>query len=187
MKKTLFLSIIVSVLFSGCFYPFSSKTVTTPKKEVSLPANSPSWLINPDKKGYITQIGATTEIDKKEFNFHRQKALINASHNLTKKIYINTLKLYRDYEEETNDALTYDKDIKKFAEHISLKSLTHSKIINTWISSDNQLFVQISVPSDIVTEQIQNNSKLLFKINQNLYKNFLSNRAKKDIGLMLEE
>lgn len=186
MKKTLFLSIVLALFFNGCFYPFSSET-TTPKKEIVLPENSPLWLINPEKEGYVTQIGATTNIDKKDFNFHRQKALINASHNLTKKIYIKILNLYRDYEEETNDALTYDKDIKKFAEHISLKSLTHSKIVNTWISSDNQLFVQILVASDIVTEQIQNNSKLLFKINQNLYKNFLSNRAKKDINIMLEQ
>ncbi|WP_072679572.1 hypothetical protein [Arcobacter sp. LA11] len=186
MKKTLFLSIIISLLLGGCFYPFSSNT-TTSKKEVVLPANSPDWLTNPEKKGYITQIGATTNIDKKEFNFHRQRALINASHNLTKKIYIKVLKLYRDYDEETSDALTYDKDIKKFAEHISLKALTHSKVINTWVSSDNELFVQISVASDIVTEQIQNNSKLLFKVNQTLYKNFLSNRAKKDISIMLEQ
>ncbi len=186
MKKTLLLSIVISLLLGGCFYPFSSNT-ETPKKEVILPADSPTWLINPKKRGYVTQIGATANIDKEEFNFHRQKALINASHNLTKKIYIKVLKLYRDYEEETNDALTYDKDIKKFAEHISLKSLTHSKIVNTWVSSDNKLFIQISVASHVITEQIQNNSKLLFKVNQTLYKNFLSNRAKKDISIMLEQ
>lgn len=185
MKKTIFLSILVSIFFNGCFFSFSNET--TSKKEIVLPQDSPNWLLNPKKAAYVTQIGATANINKKEFNFHRQKAIINASHNLTKKLYIKTLKLYRDYEEETNDASTYDKDIKKFAEHIALKSLTHSKVINAWVSSDNKLFVQIAVASDTVTEQIQRSSKLLFKVNKSLYRNFLSNRASKDIGTILEE
>lgn len=186
MKRTIFLAVLVSIIFSGCFYPFTSE-VTPQKKEITLPQDGPIWLINPEKSGYVTQIGAVDNVDKKELSFHKQRALINASHNLTKKLYTKILKLYRDYEEETNDALTYDKDVKKFAEHISLKSLTHSKVINTWLSSDNKLFVQIAVPSDTVTEQIQGSSKLLFKVNKNLYRKFLSNRAKKDIGMVLEE
>ena len=185
MKKTLLLSILISFLLGGCFYPFS--TFTTQKKEVVLPKNGPEWLINSKKEGYLTQIGITNNIDKKEFDFHKKRALIKASHKLTKKIYIKVLKLYKDYEGKTNDALIYDKDIKKSAEHISLKALTHSKLINTWVSPNNELFVQISVASDIVTELIQNNSKLLFKVNQNLYKNFLSNRAKKEINIILEK
>lgn len=186
MKKTLFLSILISLLFSGCFYPFTSET-NPPKKEIALPKNAPNWVYEPRIHGFVTQLGVTTNINKKEFNFHRQKALIHASHNLTKKIYIRTQKLYKDYEEEKGKASTYDKDIKKFSEHISLKSLTHSKIKNSWISENNQLFIQIAVESDIVADQIQNTSKLLFDVDRDLYRAFLSNRAHKDINKVLEE
>lgn len=186
MKKALFLSILSIFLFSGCFYPFSSE-VDTPKKEIELPDDAPSWLVNSKKSGFITQVGATDNIDKKKFDFHKQKALINASHNFTKKLYSRIINLYKEYEEETEDNVAYDKDIKKFSEHISLKALTHARVLNTWVSKDNTLFIQIATDSDIVAEQIQNTSKLLFKVNRSLYQSFLSNRARKDIRLIIEE
>lgn len=192
MKKTLFLSIILAFFYSGCFSvpninPFSKEEKKVEKKEIQIPKDAPSWVFEAKMPGYITQLGVATNIDKKEFDFHRKKALINASHKLTKKIYVRTLKLYKDYEEEKEKASTYDKDIKKFSEHISLKSLTHSRIKNIWVSKDNQLFIQIAVESDIVTKQIQNTSKLLFDVDQDLYRAFLSNRAQKDINKILEE
>jgi putative methionine-R-sulfoxide reductase with GAF domain len=79
-----------------------------------------------------------------------------------------------------------DKDIKKFTEHISLKSLTYSKVINTWISEDKELYVQLAVDSNTVATQIQNTSKLLFDVNKMLYQYFLSNRANKEIIQYLE-
>jgi hypothetical protein len=190
MKKTLLLSIIIAVIFSGCFSvsklnSFSKDNKST-KIERDLPDNAPSWVYEANKKGFITQNGVAYNIDEKELTFHKQKALINASHNLTKKIYIKTKKLYIDYEDKKDISPAYDKDIKKFSEHIALKALTHSKIVDTWISDENSLFMRIAVDSSIVTKQIQQTSKLLFKVDQHLYKNFLSNRAEKDINNELQ-
>ena len=106
---------------------------------------------------------------------------------MTKKIYIKTITLYRNYLEKLDNPNIFDKDIKKFAEHIALKSLTHSKIVNNWLSDENKLFVQIAVDSEIVASQIQNSSKLIFDVNNSLYIEFLSNRAKKDIIKELEK
>lgn len=190
MKKTLFVSILVAVVFSGCFSvsklnPFSKDSKSS-KGEHTLPDNAPNWVYESYKKGFITQNGVAYNIDEKELTFHKQKALINASHNLTKKIYIKTKEFYINYEDKKDVSPAYDKDIKKFSEHIALKALTHSKIIDSWVSDKNSLFLRIAVDSKIVTKQIQQTSKLLFKVDQNLYRNFLSNRAEKDINNELQ-
>jgi hypothetical protein len=59
-------------------------------------------------------------------------------------------------------------------------------VINTWISEDKELYVQLAVDSNTVATQIQNTSKLLFDVNKMLYQYFLSNRANKEIIQYLE-
>mgnify|MGYP007084935498 CR=1 FL=1 len=196
MKKTLFLSIIFTLVFSGCFSvsslnPFSTETEKEiiKKKEIEIPEDAPLWLVERRINNTISAIGYSKtkkELDKKELEFQKQKALITASQNLAKKIYLKTINLYKNYMEKLENPNVFDKDIKKFAEHISLKSLTHSKIINTWISSNDELYIQIAVDSSKVAEQIQYSSKLLFNVDKTLYQNFLSNRAKIDIIKELE-
>lgn len=197
MKKTLLLSTLLLTFFTGCFSfqsinPFSKEKEKLEKKEIVIPSNAPAWLHENKVKNHISSIGLSVtkdekgSLDKEEFVFHRQKALISASQNLTKKIYLKTLTLYKNYLEKLDSPNIYDKDIKKFAEHIALKSLTHSDISNHWLSNENKLFVQITVDSEIVATQIQNSSKLLFDVNKSLYSHFLSNRAKKDIIKELE-
>lgn len=192
MKKTLFLSIVLTFIFSGCFSlsflnPFSSDEDEKKEVKIEIPQDAPSWVTNPRTKGFISTVGVATNIDNKELAFHKQRALINASHKLTRLIYGKTVNLYKSYEKDLDNPKTYDRDIKQFAEHISLKSLTHSKIKDTWLNSEsNLLFIKIAVDSDIVATQIQNSSKLLFEVDKKLYQNFLSNRAYKDITLKLE-
>lgn len=195
MKKNLLLTFILTFLFSGCFSfssinPFSGeeKKEEIKQEKVEIPQNAPSWVAEPKEKGYVTSVGLATKIDKQEIHFHKQKALFNATHILIKDIYIKTFNLYKEYEEKLENPKTYDKDIKRFAEHISLKSATHSKILNSWFDLEKGLlFIKIGVDSEKVAELIQNNSKLLFDIDKKLYQNFLSNRAHKDITLLLEK
>lgn len=191
MKKTLFLSISIFIFFNACIStqaldPFSSPQKEL-KKEIEIPDDSPSWLNKRQIKNQITALGLSKSIGKKESDIYVQKALIGASHNLTRKIYIKTMILFKEYLEKTSNNKVFEKDIKKFSEHVALKSLTHAKVQNRWISPNNQLFIQLGVDSITVAEQIQQASKLLFEVNKNLYTNFLSNRAKKDIIKRVEE
>ncbi|MGB6327833.1 MAG: hypothetical protein WBF48_02805 [Halarcobacter sp.] len=197
MKKTLFLSIIITIFFSACFSfqslnPFSEEKELGEKKEIEIPSNAPIWLEKREVKNHISAIGLSitrkekSNLSEKEFIFHKQKALISASQNLTKKIYLKTLTLYKNYLEKLDNPNIYDKDLKKSAEHIALKSLTYSKATNHWLSDENKFFVQIAVDSQLVAMEIQNKSKLLFKVNKTLYTEFLSNRAKEEIIKELE-
>lgn len=183
VKKSVFLIFVIVLVFTGC----SQKSATVEKKEVSIPKNAPSWVYEQKLKNHVVAVGVTKNLKKEELQFHKQKALINAGHNLTKKIYIKTINIYKAYLKTLDNPKVFEKDIKKFAEHISLKSLTHSKIKKSWLSENNELFVNIGVDSNIVAEQIQNTSKLLFNVDKKLYHAFLSNRANKDIVKYLEE
>ena len=195
MKKTLLLSIILSFVFGGCFSfqslnPFSSKEEEKKevvKKEIETPDNAPLWLEQRYIKNHISAIGATQNIEEEELSFYKKRALLAAGNNLLKKIYIKTVNIYKEYSKTQKGTKVFDKDIKGISEHISLKALASSKIKHTWQSEDDELFVQIAIDTNYVAQEIQNYSKKLFKSNQALYKNILSNRAKQKIIEKLEE
>ncbi len=192
MKKNIFFILISTFLLTGCFSlssinPFSDSKKKIEKEEIEIPSNSPAWLIDIKIKNNITSIGFVKDVKEENLNFYKQKALIVASNNLLKRIYSKTGKLYKAYTEKLDNPKVFDKDIKKFAEHISLKSLTYSKVVNTWISEDKELYLQLAVDSNNVATQIQNTSKLLFDVDKMLYQYFLSNRANKEIIKYLEK
>jgi hypothetical protein len=195
MKKTIFLSIALSFFFSACFSmpsfsmpslnPFSKDEKSVEKKEIEIPSNAPLWLKQNKVNNQLSSIGVglsnKAKLEEKDLTFLKQKALINAGQNLSKKIYFKTIKIYRDYLEKLDNPNIFDKDIKKLSENVALQSLKQTKILKQWSSNKNKLYVQIAVISTIVASEIQNNSKKLFKVDKTLYTEFLSNRAKEDI------
>jgi hypothetical protein len=192
MKKNILFILVSTFLLTGCFSvsslnPFSDSKKKVEIEEIEIPSNAPAWLIDNKIKNNITAIGFVKDVKEENLDFYKQKALIGASNNLLKRIYSKTGRLYKAYTEELDNPKVFDKDIKKFTEHISLKSLTYSKVINTWISEDKELYVQLAVDSNTVATQIQNTSKLLFDVNKMLYQYFLSNRANKEIIQYLEK
>ncbi|WP_421715763.1 hypothetical protein [Arcobacter arenosus] len=192
MKKNILFILVSTFLLTGCFSvsslnPFSDSKKKVEIEEIEIPSNAPAWLIDNKIKNNITAIGFVKEIKEENLDFYKQKALIGASNNLLKRIYSKTGRLYKAYTEKLDNPKVFDKDIKKFAEHISLKSLTYSKVVNTWISEDKELYVQLAVDSNTVATQIQNTSKLLFDVDKMLYQYFLSNRANKEIIQYLEK
>lgn len=197
MNKTFLLSLSFVFFLLGCSTKTINETISKinplsknlpeGKKEIKVPSNAPKWLKKRDIKNNISSLGLVKNVNKKEIKLHTQKALIGASQNLTKKIYIKTITLYKNHVKTLDNPHVFDKDIKKIAEHIALKSLTYSKVKNSWLSDDKKLFIQLGVDSDVVAKQIQEKSKLIFKVDQILYKKFLSNRAKMDIIQYLEE
>lgn len=188
MKKTFFLSIIFTILFSGCFSlnPFSD-TKEEPKKEIEIPSDAPTWLIERRVKNNITAIGMSKNVNKEEFTSYKEKAFLGASHNLARKIYIKTFKLYKEYAEKDGHTNVFEKDIQEVAKKISMKTLAYAKLKNIWLSKEKNLYVQIGLDSNTLAEQIQLSSKELFEVNQNLYHNFLSNRVKANIIKFLED
>ncbi|RXK05807.1 hypothetical protein [Halarcobacter bivalviorum] len=183
MIKTLFSSIYLIVLFSGCFSvsslnPFSDDTEETQKKQVVISDNAPIWIKNPNEKNYISVLGYSFLKQKEVSDFDKKRTLLNASNNLSKKIYKQVVTYYKEYEEKLDRPSGFDKDIHNIAEQISLKALSKSKIKDSWLSEDNTLFVKIAIDSDFVATQIQNESKNIYKVDETLYKNVLSNRAK---------
>lgn len=187
-------------MLTGCFSvsnsidsinPFSEKKVIANEKvEIEIPSDAPLWLQEKNLPNQISAIGLVKNIQEDQLDLFKQQALIGASNNLLKRIYLKTGKLYKAYTEKLENPKIFDKDIKKFSEHIALKSLTYSTVKNSWIDkSDNKndLYLQISVDSAKVAEQIQQTSKLLFDSDQMLFQHFLSNRANQEIINYLEK
>ena len=190
MLKSFVFIFSILFLFSGCFSlsflnPFSDEE----KKEtlIETPDDAPIWAKEIKETGYINTLGISKIKKNDDFNFVKKKALIFAGNSLSQKIYLKTLSLYKDYEKNLSNSNLFNKDLENSAKQVALKSLQKSIIRNTWTSKDNILYVKISISSNFVAEEIQTESKKLFKTDKNLYSNFLSNRSKEKILKHLEK
>lgn len=167
--KIFLIPTLLLFLFSGCFSfqniyetvnPFSS---SKDKKVISVPENSPTWLKNTQIKDKISAIGATKNISKEESNFYFKKALIAAQRNLLKRVYSKTLFTYKNIDGENLNSKIFEKDIKDSAKQISLRSLKKAKIQNAWTSPEDEFFIQLSIDSKVIAQEIQYQSKILLK------------------------
>ncbi len=202
IKSNLILIILFVFVFTGCF---SSKTLDSSKTnekavfkkepdekavfkkepELVYVNNEPSWIKNKNIKNHITALGVAKNIDDSVV----KRAFIVAGNNFLKRVYIKTIYIYKEYLKKLDNPNIFDKDIKKVAEDVSLKSfhLAKTKIKDTWLSQNNELFLHLAVATNIVAEQVQEGSKSLFKVDEQLYENFLSYRAKNKIIKTLEK
>lgn len=85
MRVEVLVVLLVSML--GCNN--SSKTVSPPKVEPMVVSNTPSWISNPSKEGYICSIGSAS---LSNINTMQSIAKIKAKANISREIntYINS-------------------------------------------------------------------------------------------------
>ncbi|XPV82242.1 MAG: hypothetical protein ACNI22_17135 [Halarcobacter sp.] len=154
--------------------------------QFKLPDDAPLWVYNSKVLGNISQVGVSKNIKNDKYSFYRELALINASQNLAKKIYIKSRKILNDYYKKESQAKVFEKDINEHAKQIALKSTQKVKVINSFKSKDNTLFVQIVVDSKGVLKYIQESAKTLFKVNKIFENNFLSKDAETKLLKQIE-
>lgn len=189
LKKLIFIPILF--LLTGCISVSNLNPFLDEKEnrqiEITTPSNAPLWLQEKSLEDHISSIGLSKDIKNKREDFYKQEAYLVASNNLLKKIYLKVGKLFTKYSEASNNTHVFDKDIKRFSEHISLKAVTYAKVKNSWIDKNEyNYYIQIGVDTKKVAELIQQTSKLLFEVDKNLYQNFLSNRAQIELIKYLE-
>ncbi|WP_320035804.1 hypothetical protein [Halarcobacter sp.] len=191
MKKSFILSVLIISLFGGCFSfsslnPFSDSKDDENRVKIEIPDEAPIWLKEQKEKNNIVALGATKNVNQEQPKLSKQKALISAGHNLSRKVYIKTMKILKNYLEKVPSKV-FEKDLRKEAEQIALKSLDKAKIIGFWENNKKQLFTLIKLDTSTLAEDIQLSSKKLFNVDYHLYENILSNRAKAQIMRQLEE
>lgn len=187
MKKSIFFVVFLApLIFSGCFSLFENSSKDSKELKLKFPDNAPLWVYNPRVAKNIAQIGLAKNIKNKEYSFYRKIALINASQNLTKKIYIKSNKILDDYYKKESNTKVFEKDIKKQAKQIALKSTQKVKVINSFRSKDDALYVHIITDSNLVLKNIQDSAKKLFKVNKIFEDNFLSKNAEDKLLYELE-
>jgi len=189
MIKTFFTVTCLLFLFSGCFSASSLNPFSDDTKEATLPIpkDAPKWVHNSKERNYISVVSFSTIKNSEVTEFDKKRVLLHAGNTLSQKIYLKTKKFYKEYEKNLDNPKVFEKDVQNIAKQISLKSLSKSKIKDSWLSKDNRLFVRIVVESDFVANEIQTESKNIYKTNEILYKNVLSNRAKASLIQDLEK
>jgi|GEM_PF-3694062 len=159
----IFFTIFISFSLSGCFswFDFSKE-----QKQQTIIEDAPAWVQNPAVEGFVTQLGVSKNIKVKNYSFYREIAILNGTQNLSRKLYIKTFNILNRYWQENSDEKLFEKDIKEVAKQIALKSVKKVKIINSFKSKNNSLFIHLVVDSNEVVENIQAEAKNIFKVNK---------------------
>jgi hypothetical protein len=184
MKKTFFLLILIIFSFSGCFSFLNFWE--TKKSEISISSDSPDWVNNPQVKGYITQLGIAKNIKSDDYNFYREIALINGKQNLIKKIYSKTKIILNEYSKNEKNSAIFEKDINYIAKQVALRSVDGIKVVNSFKSRDDILFLHLVLNPNNVLSNIVTESKKFFKVNKLFIQYFSDEKSKQEIINILE-
>ncbi len=184
MKKTFSLLILVIFSFSGCFSFLNFWE--NKKSEISIPEDSPNWVNNPQVKGYMTQLGVAKNIKSEDYKFHREVALINGKQNLIKKIYLKTKIILNEYSKNEKNSAIFEKDINSIAKQVALRSVDDVKVVNSFKSKDDILFLHLILKPSSVLSNIVIESKKFFKVNKLFVQYFSDEKSKQKIIKILE-
>ena len=190
MIKIIFKSLVTvgmaSIVFTSC-------TTTQPKvseKYIDMELkDAPKWVMMPEVKGYIAELGSASKNAGNDFSFQREEAMADARDNLTKQISIKVNNMFKSFKSITGSGKdsTFDKSSEKVSKQIASQTLSGTKVKDTWISRSGTLYILMVIDTDIVSDMMEKAVKTSFKNDKALYQKFLASKAQGELEQELEK
>ena len=190
MIKIIFKSLVTvgmaSIVFTSC-------TTTQPKvseKYIDMELkDAPKWVMMPEVKGYIAELGSASKNAGNDFSFQREEAMADARDNLTKQISIKVNNMFKSFKSITGSGKdsTFDKSSEKVSKQIASQTLSGTKVKDTWISRSGTLYILMVIDTDIVSDMMEKAVKTSFNNNKALYQKFLASKAQGELEQELEK
>jgi hypothetical protein len=193
MKKIITSSILalsIAGFISGC-----NKNEPTPNQNFQQcqieGAKAPSWVCD----GGSTMEGGLFGVGSSQKNplgiaFQRTEAAAAARDALARQIKIKVKNMFKQFQATTGigDNQTAEKATQNVSKQIAQATLSDSKIVRTWISPKETLYVLVGMPDPkAIANQVKQAVKTTFKNDQALWQEFKAKKADEELDAAIEK
>ncbi|VAY86663.1 hypothetical protein MNB_ARC-1_41 [hydrothermal vent metagenome] len=186
-KSLLLITIVISITGCGKNEPVK-QTIEQAYIDPEL-KGAPKWVMIPEVKGFVAEMGSASRNAGNDFSFQREEAMADARDNLAKQISIKVNNMFKSFKSVTGSGtdVTFDKSSERVSKQIASKTLTGSKVKDTWISRSGTLYVLMVINSQNVTNMMEKAVKTSFKNDKAMYQKFLASKAQDELTQELEK
>ena len=190
MTKLILKSLLVlgmtSIVFTGCWNnePTVEETYIDPELK-----GAPKWVMLPEVKGFIAELGSASKNAGNDFSFQREEAMADARDNIAKQISIKVNNMFKAFKSVTGSGKdsTFDKSSEKVSKQIASQTLSGTKVKDTWISRSGTLYILMIVDTESVSAMMEKAVKTSFKNDKAMYQKFLASKAQGELEQELEK
>ena len=151
-KKLLFILPLTLIIFiiAGCS---SSKTQVN-ENVVGEFDNAPTWINSKQIEGKVSELG---NAKKRKLNFaqQRDRAITNAQENLSKKLHLKIIEIFKLLNEPSIDQELYNKQMLIATDEIMQNASNSFKIRKLWQSETKTIYVLVSIDIKTLKEAIK--------------------------------
>lgn len=183
------IGLISAVVLTGC----SSKSEVDVSNQATYTDiefdGAPSWVMNPNVDGYISDIGSAKPNAGNDFSLQREEAIADARNNLVRQIDIKVSNMFKSYKSTTGSGAnaTYEATTDSVSKQVASQSLQGSKMKEMWRSKTGTLYVLVVLPTQKVEKEMAESIKTSFKNDEAMYQRFLADQAQGELADELEK
>lgn len=174
-------------LFAGCAAdqsPFAQAPAAVKNKF----AGAPSWVTNPTMEGGICGLGSAPA-SPAGLSFQRTQAQANGRDDLAKQIEVKVSNMVKDFTQVTGvgTSATVDKVSSSVSKQVATQTLNGSKMKNSWMSEDGELFVLMVLDPNVVAKVAKDATTSSFKNDQALWQQFQGKKAQDELDAEIQK
>ncbi len=153
--------------------------------------NLPTWALNPYVEGAESAIGMV-KVGASGTANARNKAIAKARVELANQMEVKVQALTKSYSSVVGEGENeiVESVFSQVSKQISRQTLTGSRQIDMFMTSNKELYVLVAVPNDVVKKAIKdgmNNGIEKLKSEEKLYQEFKSDQAQKELDAIIEK
>jgi hypothetical protein len=192
LKSILILGIVS--LFTGCGSSNKSELPKAKKVGENTFVNpelqgAPKWVLMPQVKGYVAEMGSAPANMGNDISFQREEAMADARSNIARQIETKVNTMFKSYKGVTGGGkdATFDKSSESVSKQIASQTLEGTVVKDTWISKSNTLYILMVVDTKEVISMMEDAMNTSFKNNKAMYQKFLASKAQDELSNELEK
>ena len=172
--------IIIALFIVGC----SSSQTDVDKKVMGEFDNAPIWIKTQQLPGKISALGKATK-GSLTFNEQRDAAISSAQDELSKKVQVKLIDVFKILSDESVDTKLYEEHVSLATQEIVNNALKNSKIMKLWQSYSKNIYVLVATDIQKIKDDIKISVATDFRDMPNIKSNFTLKLEQGDINLKL--
>lgn len=189
MKKIVCFTTIflISIVLSGCG---GKKSVTKiqDKDLANEYANAPQWVLGAAMDQGMAAVGSARK-SKAGMSHTKSMALANARDEMARMMNVKVKNMVKNFTETTGigDDETIDAVSTNVSKQIASQVLSGSRQKDIWISPSGEVYVLITLDSELAAQAVKNSVMTSYKNEKTLWQKFQANKAQEELDAEIEK